>query len=257
METKEIDFSFLARQTGNDLFTPGIWQKHTGDFYRMMGTLRHGETGELMVMLSSVKRHDVFALPASSFCGTTDEGLKCFTRVAEEWIQTFSGKRFPLFNPSPSDIDINDIAHALANNCRFAGHTKHHYSVAQHSWLASYLVPHEEALAALLHDAAEAYLFDATRPLKQFLVNFKQIERVVQNAINQRFGILTEKTLPISDADMEMLATERRDLMPPSDDCWVCLTGYSPVAKPIDKWEPEEAKQRFLARFHELVGEGA
>ena len=75
----------------------------------------------------------------------------------EPWIQTYSGKKFWLDPPMWDQIDIIDIAHALSMTCRYGGHSKFFYSVAQHCCLMSRLVPKRLALAALLHDAVEAY----------------------------------------------------------------------------------------------------
>ena len=80
------------------------------------------------------------------------------------WILTWSGKRFDLFEPTPEMIDPRDIAQALGTIARFNGHTKEHYTVAQHSVIVANLVPPEHQLAALLHDATEAYIGDMVRP---------------------------------------------------------------------------------------------
>ncbi len=77
-----------------------------------------------------------------------------------DWIQVRSGRKFHPLDPRPEDVDINDIAHALSNLCRFTGHCTDFYSVAQHSVIASQIVPPASALAALLHDASEAYMGD-------------------------------------------------------------------------------------------------
>ena len=84
-----------------------------------------------------------------------------------DWIQTFTGRAFYVLDPRPEDVDIEDIAHALSMQCRFAGHCREFYSVAQHSVTASWLVPPEDALWGLLHDAAEAYVVDLPRPIKR------------------------------------------------------------------------------------------
>jgi hypothetical protein len=73
------------------------------------------------------------------------------------YFRTFTGRRVHSLSPSSDEIDIDDIAHSLAYQCRFLGHTDGFYSVAQHSVLVSQMVPEQDALWGLLHDAAEAY----------------------------------------------------------------------------------------------------
>ena len=94
-----------------------------------------------------------------------------------DWIQTFTGKRIYPFDPDPDLICIDDIAHALSNICRFTGHVKHFYSVAQHSVIVANAIPdslgvphtNELYLQALLHDAQEYLFSDLSRPLKRSL----------------------------------------------------------------------------------------
>src|ERR1019366_9954250 len=81
-------------------------------------------------------------------------------------IRTYSGVRFKPLDPDPA-VGISDIAHALANQCRFGGHSSAFYSVAQHSVRVSEICAAEDALWGLLHDASEAYLVDVPAPLKQ------------------------------------------------------------------------------------------
>ena len=85
------------------------------------------------------------------------------------WILTNSAKPISLVRPRADLVTPEDIAHSLAHICRFNGHCKHHYSVAQHSLLVASIVPEEDQLPALLHDAAEAYVGDMVQPLKQLL----------------------------------------------------------------------------------------
>ena len=85
------------------------------------------------------------------------------------WILTNSAKPMSLVRPRADLVTPEDIAHSLGHICRFNGHCKHHYSVAQHSLLVASIVPDEDQLPALLHDAAEAFVGDMVQPLKQLL----------------------------------------------------------------------------------------
>jgi hypothetical protein len=91
-------------------------------------------------------------------------------------MQLLSGKAFYVTDPKPEDIDILDIAHSLSMQCRYNGHTKGFYSVAEHSVLVANLVPPRLRLQALLHDASEAYVGDVIRPIKRLLKNRPQID---------------------------------------------------------------------------------
>lgn len=90
------------------------------------------------------------------------------------WTQTHTGKRFEIFNPQPDAICIEDIAHSLAHICRFNGHTKKFYSVAEHSLncarIAAALTTDPRAVwATLMHDAHEAYTCDIPKPWRDSL----------------------------------------------------------------------------------------
>lgn len=86
--------------------------------------------------------------------------------IRSDWMQTYTGRVFWPLEPRPEDVDIVDIAHALANLCRYGGHSKVFYSVAHHSVLVSQIVPPADALWGLMHDSAEAYVIDLIRPIK-------------------------------------------------------------------------------------------
>jgi hypothetical protein len=132
------------------------------------------------------------------------------------WIQTWSGKRVFLDRPDRDVVEIEDIAHALANVCRFGGHS-HFYSVAQHSILVSELVREKDkslALAGLLHDAAEAYLGDVVRPLKRILgASYSDLERAWMTVIAEKFSAPGVFDPLVKEADNQALAIERRDVM--------------------------------------------
>jgi len=115
------------------------------------------------------------------------------------WQRMLSGRRLDLLNPSPLDIEIEDIAHGLARVARWNGQTKgpHAFSVAQHCLLVEALLVHEEdnldrqaRLAALLHDAPEYVIGDMISPFKAALgVDYKAFELRLLAAIHLRFGL--------------------------------------------------------------------
>lgn len=168
----------------------------------------------------------------------------------EPWIETYSGKKFYLFDPQPEQIDIEDIAHALSNVCRFGGHVKHFYSVAEHCVHVSTLT---RDLHGLLHDASEAYVADIVSPLKPHLTNYRDIEDTIMWAIARKYNIIWPVTPDVKDADVVQLKTEARHLLPSKGQDWVNdypsrrRHGIVPHC-----WVPAEAKMRYLARFEEL-----
>jgi hypothetical protein len=175
-----------------------------------------------------------------------------------DWFITASGRRVHVLDPDPSLIHVDDIAHALAHVCRFGGHVREFYSVAQHSVLVSELVPEEHALLGLMHDATEAYLGDVIRPLKRLLPAYSEIEAIWEAAIAQRFGLPLDHPPSIKKADVVALVTERRDLVAIGgslrDSRWKeDELGHSPDLRRITSLSPKEARVAFLARFDELT----
>lgn len=176
------------------------------------------------------------------------------TTIIGPTIQTFTGRYFNLVSPDPWTITIEDIAHALSNVCRFAGHCRTFYSVAQHSLVVSRSVSPERALEALLHDAAEAYCGDVTKPLKSVLPDYRKVQTGIELAIAKRFGLPPELDPEIKFADLVVLATERRDLMPKCLAEWECLAGLQPLPGRIEPLLPVDAEGEFLNRFRALGG---
>lgn len=173
------------------------------------------------------------------------------TKITEGHITTYTGRSVMPLNPNPDDLDIEDIAHALSNSCRFTGHVKEFYSVAQHSYLCSTIVSDELALTALLHDASEAYLSDIARPIKQqpdFGDTYKKYEQKLEKALSERFKLQYPYPDEIKWADNVLLRTEQRDLMPDE------VEGYEVLNDPIQPWLPEYSEIKFLTRYLELIG---
>jgi hypothetical protein len=178
------------------------------------------------------------------------------------WIQTYSGVQFWPLQPRAEDVRLLDIAHALSLTCRFNGHCSTFYSVAQHSVLVAEEVctrglfldsppkVRENGIrAALLHDAAEAYLSDVCRPIKPLLVGYQEIEKRLSTVILEALSVWVspELELIIKYRDNVLLATEARDLMGPHPAAWVELP--PPMKATIQPWSPAEAEARFLSWF--------
>lgn len=169
------------------------------------------------------------------------------------WILTHSGVQFDLLRPTAAMIKPNDIAHALAHLCRFNGHTRQHYSVAQHSLIVASLVPAEHQLVALLHDATEAYIGDMVRPLKDALPAYRTVEQQLWLAICDRFSLHPDLPDCVKHADLVALATERRDLMPAHPGAWPCLHRIPAMPDAITPLPANEASMQFFCRLMALM----
>lgn len=197
------------------------------------------------------KVHDEMTFKKSVFY--SGEGKEKGYDKEAAWIQTHSGRRFCPTNPNPDAIVIQDIAHALSMQCRFSGHSKYFYSVAQHSVLVSYICDSQDALWGLLHDASEAYLVDVPRPIKRSgkMQAYIDFEHKVQEAVCRRFGLPMEEPPSVKKADTALLYTEARDLMSPFHSDWE--QKVDPLPFLIEPWEHDKAKDRFMKRFFELT----
>lgn len=181
-----------------------------------------------------------------------DEHGKYVFNPKDPWIQTFTGRRFTPTNPNPDAIVIRDIAHALSLQCRFSGHVKSFYSVAQHCVLVSYICDRSDALWGLLHDATEAYLLDLAAPLKRSgkFDSFKEVEAKLTDAICKRFDLPLEEPPSVKKADIQLLVTEGRDLLTTVRSDWV--VNEKPLPFKIAPWSPDEAEDRYMERFFDL-----
>lgn len=142
--------------------------------------------------------------------GQINERSGCY----QDCIQTQSGKMVDLLRPAVNQIELEDIAAALSKICRFGGHSKFFYSVAEHSVLATRLAlqsGENDVRSILMHDASEAYLGDVVKPLKINLQKYNEIEANMESVIRSRFSIPNEK-LKVKYYDLAMLKIEKNAL---------------------------------------------
>jgi hypothetical protein len=171
------------------------------------------------------------------------------------WIQTFTGRRFVPRDPRPEDFDIRDVAHSLSLLCRFNGHCRQFYSVAEHSVRVSRVCPPEAALWGLLHDLGEAYIGDLPRPIKPMFPAFEEVETRLLRTAAVAFDLPWPMPAAVRRADDVLLATEARDLMSEPPEPW----GHreAPLPGRITPLGPTEAELAFLDRFEELSQPGS
>lgn len=170
-----------------------------------------------------------------------------------DWIQTFTGRQFWPLDPHPDDIDIADIAHALAHDCRYGGHCRRFYSVAEHSVLLSRAVAPEFRLAALMHDSPEGYLRDLVRPVKRTMPAYRTAESAVWRAICARFEIDPDLPDAVHEADNRILVDERNQNMAPPPAPWSACERVEPLGVTLRCWPPGEAEFWFLTEFDHLT----
>ena len=167
-----------------------------------------------------------------------------------DWVTTYTGGTFFPLAPRVEDVRIEDIAHALSNLCRFAGHVSEFYSVAQHSVLVSQICDPDDGLWGLLHDASEAYLCDIVSPVKRApaLAGYREVEHGVMQVIAQACGLPIDEPMSVKRADRALLRLEQRELMR-------MPSGWHAGDVPnlyLVPWPPALAKTLFLARYDQL-----
>lgn len=173
-----------------------------------------------------------------------------------DWIQTFTGRKFWPLDPRVEDVCLEDIAHALSNACRFNGHTRCFYSVAEHSVFVAMKAPLKHRLAALMHDASEAYLCDLPRPVKHNVVGYAEAENRVMNVIAQKFGFDLPLDPIIKELDNRIIADEREMLLAKvkwsEDDKAKWEAIGPPLGVQLRGWLPADAEQAFLQTYYTL-----
>lgn len=196
----------------------------------------------------------------------TDDTWGCYHDMPTA-IETYSGGRFDLADPKPSDVRPADVAHALARIGRYGGHCRCFYSVAAHS-----IHCHDEAvrrglppflcLGALVHDGGEAYTNDLGRPIKHApgMEGYRRMSEAVQECVYSRFFLsfhgdefsgLSEKV--IKEIDNATLAAEVPRLMRSGGKGWRGLDKIEPAHIPWWSWwwhlPPRRAEAGFLRRL--------
>lgn len=170
-----------------------------------------------------------------------------------DFMQTYTGRKFWPMDPRANEVCIRDIAHSLSLQCRYAGHCRRFYSVAEHCvlmarWLIS--AGRDVALWGLLHDASEAFLIDVPRPVKPFLYGYRDAEAKVMAAICQRFGLPLEMPAIVHEADERIIADELVNLVRMQ---WHARHD-DPLGVALHYWSPAEAEEEFLETFKALTG---
>lgn len=174
-----------------------------------------------------------------------------------DWMETHTGLKFWPARPRIEDINALDIAHALALKCRYGGHSKVFYSVAEHCYfLASYArilkLPVEVQFHLLMHDASEAYLPDVPRPIKHFFPDLLLMEKRLDTLVRERFGLGHDLPLQLKEFDSRIIKDERCQVMFKSDNEWQ-TDAFRPLGVTLAFFTPAEAETRFLHAY-QVIG---
>lgn len=175
-------------------------------------------------------------------------------------IVTYTGRAVDPLDMKPEDLHILDIAHSLSLQCRFTGHVRKFYSVAQHSVLCAELALERhmalvDPLALLLHDASEAYLSDIARPVKRavgFGERYGEVEDGIQAVVAKAWGLEYPFPPLIHMVDETLLRAEQRDLMRPFPDGPEYPEPPLSYPQRIEPLSPAEAELQFLRTYHKL-----
>lgn len=176
--------------------------------------------------------------------------------TVNKWTETYTGKRWNLEDADKHPYCLLDIAHALSLICRFGGSCEFHYSVGQHSVLMADKMfeltkSHSYALDALFHDAAEAYIGDMKKPIKDCFPVFEKIEGIIDSAIRRRMsflGVPLTMSPHTKTYDARILIDEKRQLMLNSTNRWAIEDAYEPLGITIHPYSAKDIQAAWLAR---------
>jgi len=164
------------------------------------------------------------------------------------YMTTCSGGKFYPQDPRESDIKLDDIAHALSQLCRYGGHLKRFYSVAEHCIHICRAAPMEFKREALMHDASEAYLVDMPRPIKAMMPQYTVLEKGIERVIANKFRLRYPWPPEIKALDNAILLTEWNTLGCGDAEVLNIIggNGEKPLGVTLRGWAPEVAKRLFI-----------
>lgn len=153
-------------------------------------------------------------------------------------IRTYTGKVFDLENLTEDMICIEDIAHALSNTARFAGHSEIMIPVSQHCVMMTHRVPEHLKLAALLHDASEAYIGDMPKPFKSLMPDYQKLEDKIMHMVAGKYGFDYPLAIEVKAADKEQLDFEWNNMI---------------VSQKADVLTAKQSEKSFLFYCNQLI----
>lgn len=174
-----------------------------------------------------------------------------------DYIETYTGMKFYPFSKNAIEVNILDIGHSLSHQCRFGGHCKEFYSVAQHSLLVAEILKDRGAntliqLFGLLHDATETYMIDLPSPMKKHMPEYKKAENVLHDVIWEYLELpipTKEQWEIVKEVDVLLLQFEAKNLL-----SFAYWADHSVELPNVDIKEelPSEVKKRFISRYESL-----
>ena len=171
---------------------------------------------------------------------------------ADGWIETYNTNFVHYIGQNdPKHFDIEDIAHSLGQIPRFNGHCKKSYKVGQHCCIICDLAPDDIKLEALMHDSAEAYIGDITRPLKSLVPDIKKIENWLMTQIFANFGLAFPFPESIDILDSRLLLDEGQQLF--KEPVHWRVDNLTPIGYKFnvdELWDEERSEKEFLDRFY-------
>lgn len=179
--------------------------------------------------------------------------------MPDNWITTATGGRC-FFDPiNVDEVKLRDVALGAARETRFNGQYRQwidFYSVAEHCVLGSYVAPFGQRLAFLVHDAAEAFIKDITKPLKNLLPDYGDLERRFEDALRDKFKWPDWHNPIVKKIDMQMLVAENAAMMNHMGRPLPACGDVEPAHVKFQHWLPSMAATVWEDRYTELKARG-